>query len=354
MKPVLLTTLLVIFTALTPVHGQQADISEVRADTLRTLAQDWNQFRNQGNVNALVDLFHPNDRILAREYYAGERKGNSKVSVLKIEEPARGRFLVTIERSWGGAQPGKIQWVLEAADLDGDLYLRIPGGNLRPSPAVVARAKAAGSDQLVVTQPSVLTASNQIAVPQEPVELTPQKTIAIKTQTPAITEIKPPAKKPAPPKKVLPPFTRFDQWARICQENDQSQSSCHAEIVLSDLSTEEVFFAWQITDAGQGRFNSILRTPSGVLLTAGLAFSPTPGPAMIVPYHRCQEDACELQLAIESDLLKVLLSRTTLPAQFINAQDETVKFEIPMRGFAKAIRSLPPTVQPALPPAAQP
>jgi invasion protein IalB len=290
----------------------------------------------------LVELFHPNDRILAREYYRGERPGASTVSVLKTEEIRRGQFRITLERTWGGARPGKIQWVLEAADLDGDLYLRIPGGSLRPDAAIVAKAKAAGSDQLVVTQPSVLTASNQIAVPEEPTQSTPQKTIAIKTQTPAISEIKPPPKKPVPPKKELPRFSRFDQWSRICNPNDQQETVCHAEIVLSDLTSEDIFFAWKITDLGQGRFSSVLRTPSGVLLTAGLTLIPAAGSPLVVPYRRCFEDVCELALVIENDLLKALLARTSLPAQFINSQDETVKFEIPMRGFAKAIRSLQP------------
>lgn len=218
----------------------------------------------------------------------------------------------------------------------------MPGGSLKANPKLLAQSRGRQD----------ATRSLPIAEPKD--QVTSQPLFSEPTE---IREIKPP---PPPPvekpvvaaapeslQKVTvrdpgkrPGVTRFDDWSRVCQKNSVGSTVCYVETLLMNPENRETVFLWRLAFSEQKGLFSLLRSPAGVMLSAGLTLNLNPQAPSVFSYDTCYDKVCEVSFVIGQDLLKTILERPSILAKFVIWGGESVQFDIPMRGFAAAVNSL--------------
>jgi invasion protein IalB len=329
----------------------QDTAAEVRKEALTELAIQWNRGRNEANVEKLAQLFHPDERDLAREYYRDEKEGATTVKIVSIQAIAGKRFVITVDRSWTGSRPGKSRWTLEASEVNGQWFLRMPGGSLKASPQLIAQARSRqeSARSLPIAEPKDLVTSQPLfsesAVVREikpPPPPAPAKADAANRSEQSLAD-----QKADPRQKLIvrdpgkrAGVTRFDDWSRVCQKNSVGVTVCYVETLLLNPENRETVFLWRLAFSEQRGLFSLLRSPAGVMLSAGLTLHLNPQAPSVFAYDTCYDKVCEVSFVIGQDLLKALVEQPSILAKFVIWGGENVAFEIPMKGFAAAVNSL--------------
>ena len=315
---------------------------DARKEALTELVNQWNRGRNAADVEKLAQLFHPDERDLAREYYRNEKEGATTVKIVSIHAVVGKRFVITLDRSWGGSRPGKSRWTLEASEVNGKWVLRLPGGSLKASPQLIAqvRSRQDATKSLAIAEPTDLVTS-------QPLFSEPAVVREIKPPAPPPTEKPAALQTPDSRQKVTvrdpgkrPGVTRFDDWSRVCQKNSMGVTVCYVETLLLNPGNREMVILWRLAFSEQTGLFSLLRSPAGVMLSAGLTLHLNPQVPSVFPYDTCYDKVCEVSFVIGQDLLKTILERPSILAKFVIWGGESVQFEIPMKGFAAAVNSL--------------
>jgi invasion protein IalB len=176
---------------------------------------------------------------------------------------------------------------------------------------------------------------------------------AAQTQRPPTPAQPPAARAPAPAPAAQPEqrpaqlarseTTYFDNWQTTCQDfvNPQRRQ-CSALLQLLQTNqqnnTANVVLTWAMTQ-GEGQINAVLQTPTGVSIAPGIdmKFGRT---ARKIAYARCDTQRCEGDFAIDEALSKELSTAETAEVVITASQGNAVTFNIPLKGFDRAVQAL--------------
>lgn len=327
--------------------GQQAGPAD-RDSQIEKLVSDWNNFRNSADIQALTEVFHPDDRATAADFYASQRPASVKARILGIQQAQGGRVNIRVERSWGGSRPGKTIDTLQASALDGQWFLRIPGGSLKAAVKPATQAAKAPAPTPTVQAPA------PAAVPAPAAPVAPPATQAA---APAVIEPAPAAKpspaQPSPaaqapaqkqaqaPAPAANPVTRrFENWTRVCETAKVNISTCFLQASLTNSADKQPIMLWRVQVLEDKSAASIVFIPAGVTIPAGLTLSLSKEQPTQVPFRVCNAQNCEVRFRMEPDLVDTVGKRTDVPAKFINQANAQVEFSVPMKGFREGINSI--------------
>lgn len=314
----LLATLLALGAPLAAQAQGQPEAAD-RQTAIEKLVTDWNEARNRADINALASVFHPEERDTARDFYAGQRPATVKVRVLGIQPAGGDRVNVKVERSWGGARPGKTTDTLQASVVDGQWYLRIPGGSLKVAGKTARSAPAAVSAPAPAATPS--------PAPVEQVAPAPTAPAAVAA-----------APEPAP---IANPVTkRFDNWTRICETAKVSAATCFLQASLANSADKKPIMRWRVQVLEDKSAASVILIPAGVTLPPGLTLSLSKEQPTQVPFRACNGQNCEVRFKMEADLVETVGKRSDVPVKFVNQAGALVEFSVPMKGFREGVNSI--------------
>lgn len=338
MRPIAVAAALLFSTPnLVFAQSQAASSMEEKEPAINKVIQDWSNAHNSADIDAMVQLFHPQDRAVAREFYKDLKRGTATMRLTAVRPLNQDRLAAVTERSWGGSNPGKAPMTFHMSQFQGEWYLRIPGGSLTPSAAVIQRAK---QEQPPASTPPAVVA---VAPRAEP------------TPAPAPAKGEPAAKldpkQPEPPKaaaekaaseKAAPPPVRttYDNWVRVCPTAKSPKKECFIEAVLANSADKKPILRWRLIRNEDGSASSVVVTPSAVTVAAGFELGLAKDKPTAIPFRVCAPQACELRFNMEPTLVETVSGKTVVPAKYINADGATVQFDIPMKGFKQAINSL--------------
>lgn len=151
------------------------------------------------------------------------------------------------------------------------------------------------------------------------------------------TTTKPQTEKP----KVKPEITPFDSWSLVCTTDAATKKkNCAVQQNVAEAKSKKVFFTWSLVYARDGKLVSIVRTPTGLLLTKGLEMHLAADKATRVPFRVCGQRGCEARFAMDKDLIATVSKKDNVAVKFFNANDKPVQFNVPMKGFSRAIAAL--------------
>lgn len=322
-----------------------------RDSQIEKLVADWNERRNSANTEALPEVFHPDDRATAAEFYASQRPASVRARVLGIQQAAGGRVNVRVERSWGGAKPGKTVDTLQASAVDGQWFLRIPGGSLK----VAAKPSAAPAP---IAKPAApVTQAPEPVAPPAPVPQAPPAPVQaqIPPPAPAVAAAPPSAPEPKPvPAPAAPsaakgqetaPITnpetrRFENWTRICETAKVNSATCFLQASLANSADKKPIMRWRVQVLEDKSAASVILIPAGVTLAPGLTLSLSKEQPTQVPFRACNGQNCEVRFKMEPDLVETVGKRSDVPVKFVNQAGELVEFSVPMKGFREGVNSI--------------
>lgn len=329
---------------------------------LEALAQKWNDARNKADMPALIAVFHPSDRPAAEVFYAGHQPASVTLRVLQVSKIAGDRYEIQVERSWGGSRPGKQKNALHASELNGEWFLRIPGGSLTLPPGKLAAVKPA-PEPAPVTKPAQAPApapaasSPPVAEKATPAAPAPIAAPPAGSAPPSVAAASPVASTKAPEKAAAPQaqpaakapekstaeppvVQKFDSWVRICEGKAVSRTRCFLEASLASAADKKPIMRWRVQVLEDGGAASLVLLPADVTLAAGLTLSLSKEQPTTVPFRACGAGGCEVRFNMEPQLLTTVTQRDTVPVKFVNQAGASVDFAVPMKGFKQAVNSL--------------
>ena len=318
-------------------HAQQNPVAD-RDSQIEKLVSDWNSFRNSADTEALTQVFHPEDRGTAADFYANQRPATVKARVLGIQPAPGGRVNIRVERSWGGSRPGKTVDTLQASAVDGQWFLRIPGGTLKA--AVKPAPQAAKAPVPTVQAPPPVAATVAPPASQAAVPAVAQAAKPAPAEAPPVQAAAAQPQAPAPAPAANPVTRRFDNWTRVCETAKVSAATCFLQASLTNSSDKQPIMLWRVQVLEDKGTASIILIPSGVTIPAGLTLSLSKEQPTKVPFRVCNAQNCEVRFRMEPALVETVGKRAGVPVKFINQANAQVEFNVPMKGFREGVSSI--------------
>jgi invasion protein IalB len=166
---------------------------------------------------------------------------------------------------------------------------------------------------------------------------------AQQAQTPAAGQPAAPAQpaSPPPPQPFRTEILAFDNWTVTCREFAEGKRKrfCFATLQVVQQNTSQAVFVWTIGYDDDNHPAMTFQTPSGVLIAPGVELK-TPKGTRAVPFVSCEPGRCTATAMVDPAFLKDLATTTGVDASIHASAGNTVRFDIPMKGFDKALAAL--------------
>jgi invasion protein IalB len=171
------------------------------------------------------------------------------------------------------------------------------------------------------------------------------------TPAPQVTPAQPatPAQQAAPAQPAAPPppqpfrteILNFDNWSVTCREFAEGKRKriCVAALQIVQQNTNQVVFTWTIVYDDDNRPVTTFQTPSGVMIAPGLELK-TAKATRSVPFVSCEPGRCTASVVMDVALARELAGSPDVEASIHASGGNTVRFDIPMKGYDKAFAAL--------------
>jgi len=128
---------------------------------------------------------------------------------------------------------------------------------------------------------------------------------------------------------------RFDDWVVNCAETGEAKN-CAMSQTLRDAKTKQVVLTVFVARSKDGKNVVTVRTPVGVLLTAGLGLAIEGGPETTAQYRFCGPRACHAQFEVEGPVLDAFRQQATFTATFSRLDGQRLSVAGSLKGFSGA------------------
>jgi invasion protein IalB len=115
---------------------------------------------------------------------------------------------------------------------------------------------------------------------------------------------------------------------------------CTAQLQVKQSGTNNVLFAWTIGHDDDNRAMSVLQTPTGVSIPAGVDFRLGKAAARKVPFATCESGRCTATLPVDANLVRDASAAADAEVVIHAPNGAGVQFSFPLKGFAKAYAEL--------------
>ena len=149
--------------------------------------------------------------------------------------------------------------------------------------------------------------------------------------------------KPEPPR--VPRRTEilnFDDWTVTCVEYSEgpSRHDCSATLRLTQKGTNNVVLAWTVGLNEQNKAVTVFQTLTGVAIKPGLELHLGRAAVRKIPYESCFPKHCVASTPIDGAFVRNVSAASTADVVITAATGKTLKFNFPIKGFAKAYAAL--------------
>ena len=162
-------------------------------------------------------------------------------------------------------------------------------------------------------------------------------------QAPAQPQPQPPAQQaPAPRQPFRTEIVRFDNWAVTCLEYAEGvpKKTCAAQVQVQQSGTTQIILVWTVSVNESMQFVSVLQTPTGVAIGAGVELQPEKAGKRKLSYESCEASRCTANLTMDAALLREVTAAGTAQVVIYALNGQSVTFSFPIKGFDKATAHL--------------
>jgi invasion protein IalB len=128
----------------------------------------------------------------------------------------------------------------------------------------------------------------------------------------------------------------FDGWQVDCVETDKAKN-CSMSAALVNSKTKQVVISLSVAKTKDGN-KLVVRTPNGVLLSAGVGLGFGNAKPSSLPFYTCGPKACIAETPLTDDWISALSADAELKITFSMVNAKPVSQGIPLKGFADGFK----------------
>lgn len=132
----------------------------------------------------------------------------------------------------------------------------------------------------------------------------------------------------------------FGSWQVRCQTGSGAPKICTAVLEVIDSKNKQVLMAWVIGPDQKGGMQTVLQTPSGVLVGNGIDMKLTNAPVRHINYLSCLPQQCTAVTPMDEAFLKETLAAPKADITVYAANGKSLAFGIPVTGIDKALAAI--------------
>lgn len=149
---------------------------------------------------------------------------------------------------------------------------------------------------------------------------------------------------PAPPTPTRSETTNHDKWTVTCLDyaDGPVKRSCFALLQALRPNTNQVLFQWRIAypEPKAAAPTGIIQTPTGVSVGKGISLKLGRANARIVPYTTCEPGFCTAEIVLDANVVRDLTATDMAEVVMVASSGQSLTFNVPVGGFAKALAAL--------------
>lgn len=130
----------------------------------------------------------------------------------------------------------------------------------------------------------------------------------------------------------------FGPWQVDCTERENGKKNCVLQYSLVTKKDKRPVFSWSIVRRGKDGTvdRSVIRTPTGVLLAAGVNVGFEGAEPVKISFVTCAARACVAEFDFTDDWLNALESKKKVLVDYKAANEKPIKHEIELSQFKAA------------------
>jgi invasion protein IalB len=202
-------------------------------------------------------------------------------------------------------------------------------------------AVAVPAESVIIAQ--VTPGARGPAPSSRPTPARPLPPAAQSAQAPAAAPAQPgqPAA-PPPPTPQRTEITRFDNWVVTCNDFTEGPKKrvCSGQINVQQQGSNQVILTWTVFTNDAKQFVTALQTPTGILITPGVEVQPEKGTKRKINYESCDNGRCTAAVTMDNNMIREITAAPNAQVSITAMNGSTVQFNIPIKGFDKALVQL--------------
>jgi invasion protein IalB len=129
----------------------------------------------------------------------------------------------------------------------------------------------------------------------------------------------------------------FDGWQVECNENDQGDKSCAVFIAFIENKSKAVVLGWTIGRDNKSEASKlVVRTLTGVDVSAGIAVQFGTSKPVNIPYKSCMPQYCAAEVPFSDAWLKAMNASPKFTVTYKAANGKDIKQEVDLSSFGAA------------------
>ena len=159
---------------------------------------------------------------------------------------------------------------------------------------------------------------------------------------PARTQAQAPAQPAGPPPIQWTTVGRFGSWEARCTNNPPNGAAklCTALLQVMDNRTKKVLVAWIVGPDDKGALQTVLQTPTGVMVSAGVEVKLGKAAARKINYQSCGAQQCVAIAPMNDAFVKEVVAADKADLTLTALNGRTLNFGIPVNGLDKALDAI--------------
>ena len=131
-----------------------------------------------------------------------------------------------------------------------------------------------------------------------------------------------------------------DNWTVTCRDFADKRHTCSATLQVVQQQSNQVLFVWILGKNVENKLMSVLQTPTGIVIAPGVDVKFARGPARRAIFVNCDPNRCEATLDMDDALVRDAAAGETAEATVTGTNGQNVKFNLPIKGFDKALAAV--------------
>jgi len=145
----------------------------------------------------------------------------------------------------------------------------------------------------------------------------------------------------APPQPKWTTTGTFGSWETRCTTPPgQAARLCTAVLEVIDNRNKSVLLAWIVGPDGKGALQTVLQTPTGVMIANGVEVKLGNGAVRKIGYQSCSSQQCTATAPMNDAFLKEVVAAQKADVTLTVLNGQALNFGIPVAGLDKALAAI--------------
>jgi invasion protein IalB len=130
----------------------------------------------------------------------------------------------------------------------------------------------------------------------------------------------------------------YGAWEVRCR--DDAPNTCGAVLQVINKETKQTLLAWTVGANNQGKMQSLIQTPTGVLIGRGVELKLDAGPTRRIGFLNCEPGSCRALANMDESFLGEARTAEKAKLTIYASDGRGINFDIPLSGLKDALLAI--------------